>query len=123
MVEEKLDEQVEHMKRAFEETAAEMGARVAVDIDVMYPAFKYGPDEQVVKVAVKAAEKIGRKGRLIKSGGGSDANIFNGFGIPTLVLGVGYEEIHTTKEKMPIAELNKLTEMVLAIIEIVNEMQ
>ena len=49
--------------------------------------------------------------------GGSDANVIAGNGIPTVNLAVGYEDIHTKNEKMPIEELVKTAEMVLAIIE------
>ncbi len=48
-------------------------------------------------------------------------NVIAGFDIPTVNLAVGYEEIHTTKERIPVKELNKLAEMVLAIIESVNQ--
>lgn len=118
---EKLNIQFDKMKYAFTEAAREMGATADVEIKVMYPSFKYGPDDVVVKIASKAAEKIGRNSKLIKSGGGSDANVIAGMGIPTVVLGVGYEEIHTTKERMPIAELNKLAELVVAIVDTVNK--
>ena len=39
-----------------------------------------------------------------------------GFGIPTVNLSVGYEEIHTTNERMPIEELEKLADLLEAII-------
>lgn len=118
---EKLNEQIDKMKHAFSEAASEMGAHADVDVKVMYPSFKFGPDDLVVNIAAKAAEKIGRKSNLIKSGGGSDANVIAGMGIPTVVLGVGYEEIHTTNERMPVKELYKLAEMAVAIVEIVNK--
>ncbi len=112
---------IEAMKKAFEDTASEMGAKAEVDVKVMYPSFKFGPEDEVVQIAQKACQKIGRTPKLIKSGGGSDGNVIAGLGIPTVVLGVGYEEIHTTKERIPVKELNKLAEMVLAIIESVNQ--
>lgn len=113
----KLEKQLKLMKDIFENTALEMGGKAEVQIDISYPAFHFTEEEMVVQIAQKAAQKIGRESKLIKSGGGSDANIISGFGIPTVVLGVGYEEIHTVNERMPIQELVKLTEMVLAIIE------
>src|SRR5690606_20342141 len=116
---EKLDEQVAKMKSAFEETAEKMGGKAVVEVEVMYPSFHYGENDEVVQVALSAAEKIGRKGSIIKSGGGSDANIINGYGIPTVVLGVGYEEIHTVNERMPISELEALAKWVLSIVETV----
>ena len=121
LVQDKLDAQLNKMKKAFEEAAAEMGAKAEVETNVMYPAFKFGPEDLVVQIASEAANKIGREAKLIKSGGGSDGNIISGSGIPTVVLGVGYEEIHTTNEKMPIKELNKLAEMVVAIVQTVNK--
>ncbi|QFK72101.1 M20/M25/M40 family metallo-hydrolase [Pradoshia sp. D12] len=117
LIPEKMEAQVAKMKDAFESTAAEMGGSAEVEVTVMYPGFKYDHGDHVVEVAKKAAVKIGREPKLQHSGGGSDANVIAGHGIPTVNLAVGYEDIHTTSEKMPIAELNKLGEMVLAIIE------
>ncbi|WP_042355123.1 M20/M25/M40 family metallo-hydrolase [Bacillus rubiinfantis] len=122
LVQEKMEAQVGRMKEAFETVAADMGGKAEVQVEVMYPGFKFGEGDQVVEIAKKAAAKIGRGCELQQSGGGSDANIFNGFNIPTVVLAVGYEEIHTTNERMPLSELYKLAEMTLAVIdEVVNQ--
>ncbi|KYD25141.1 MULTISPECIES: tripeptidase T [Geobacillus] len=117
LVPEKMEAQVAKMKEAFETVAAEMGGRAEVEVDVMYPGFKFSDGDHVVEVAKRAAANIGRPCELQRSGGGSDANVIAGFGIPTVNLAVGYEEIHTTNERMPIEELVKLTEMVVAIIK------
>ncbi|WP_243386405.1 tripeptidase T [Bacillus kexueae] len=113
----KMEEQVSMMKEAFESAAKEMGGRAEVEIEVMYPGFKFQDGDEVVEVAKNAAKRIGRTTELLKSGGGSDANVIAGHGIPTVNLAVGYEEIHTTNERMPIEELVKTTEMVVAIIQ------
>lgn len=117
LVPEKMEAQVQKMKAAFEAAAADMGGRAEVEIEVMYPGFKYQDGDQVVEIAKKAAAKIGRPSELQTSGGGSDANVIAGHGIPTVNLAVGYEQIHTKNEKMPIEELVKTAEMVVAIIE------
>lgn len=117
LVSEKMEKQVAKMKAALEETAQEFGGRAEIRVDVMYPAYKYGEGDEVVQVAQRAVSRIGREPKLLASGGGSDANNFNGMGIPTVNLAVGYEHIHTTKEQMPVEELLKTTELVLAIIE------
>ncbi|MFB4164629.1 M20/M25/M40 family metallo-hydrolase [Alteribacillus sp. JSM 102045] len=117
LIKEKMDKQVEKMKTAFEQTAQEMGAETEVEVTVMYPGYKLSEEDQVVSTAVKAGRKIGRTPKLLQSGGGSDANIISGYGIPTVNLAVGYEEIHTTNEKIKVEDLVKLTEMVTAIIE------
>ncbi|MED4715124.1 M20/M25/M40 family metallo-hydrolase [Bacillus badius] len=121
LVPEKMEVQVNKMKEAFEQTAAEMNGRAEVQVQVMYPGFKFGEGDHVVEVAKKAAERIGRPSQLLTSGGGSDANVIAGFGIPTVNLAVGYEEIHTKNERMPIEELIKLAEMATAIVAIAAE--
>ncbi|MCD7033246.1 M20/M25/M40 family metallo-hydrolase [Metabacillus sp. GX 13764] len=113
----KMEAQAAKMKDAFESAAEEMGARAAVEIQVMYPGFKFAEGDQVVEVAKRAAAKIGRESRLLASGGGSDGNVIAGNGVPTVILAVGYEEIHTTSERMPVEELVKTAEMVVAVIE------
>jgi len=117
LIPEKMEAQVKKMKEAFESAAQEMGGKADVDVQVMYPGFKFGEGDLVVELARKAAAKIGRSCELQHSGGGSDANVIAGFGIPTVNLAVGYEEIHTTNERMPIEELGKLGEMVIALIQ------
>lgn len=120
LVPEKMQTQVEHMKTAFEKAARQLGGSVDFQSEVMYPGFKFDERDIVVQIAQKAILSINRKPRLLRSGGGSDANIINGFGIPTVNLAVGYEEIHTTNEKMPINELIKTAELVVAIIQTVT---
>ncbi len=124
LVEEKLHAQVEAMKQAFEQTAEEFGARVEFHSEVIYPGFKFDETAPVVKLASQALQKIGREVKLLRSGGGSDANIFNGHGVPMVNLAIGYELIHTTEEQMPVEELVKTTELVIALVgEAANKQQ
>lgn len=113
----KLEIQVQKMKDAFEEAATEMGGKVEVESTIMYPGYKQADGDHVVEVAKRAAKRIGRDSTLKTSGGGSDANIIAGFGIPTVNLVVGYENIHTTSERMPVKDLIKVTEFIVSIIE------
>ncbi|MGV3488992.1 MAG: M20/M25/M40 family metallo-hydrolase [Tuberibacillus sp.] len=121
LVKEKLDAQVEKMKKAFEDTAHELGGKAEVRVEIMYPNFKFNESDPVVEVAKRAAQAIGRTPRILKSGGGSDANVINGLGIPTVNLAVGYEDIHTTNEKMPVEELCKTVEMILAVVHVASK--
>ncbi|SDD44943.1 tripeptide aminopeptidase [Terribacillus halophilus] len=117
----KMEAQVQKMKQAFEQTAESMGARAEVEIKVEYPGYKQQAGDRVVEVARAAAKTIGRDSNLTSSGGGSDANVIAGFGIPTVNLSVGYEEIHTTNERIPVGELVKTAQLVAAIIhEVAN---
>lgn len=117
LVPEKMKKQVAKMKQAFEDAANEMGGKAKVEINVMYPGFSFNDGDQVVEMAKRAASSLGLTSKLLTSGGGSDANVIAGFGIPTVNLAVGYEEIHTTNERMPVAELVKLSQLVVAIVQ------
>src|SRR5690625_2372410 len=113
---EKMEAQVQHMKSVFEKTAHALGGRSNVKVELMYPHIRQQAEDEVVQMARNAAQTIGVTSNLLESGGGSDANVFAGAGIPTVNLAVGYEEIHTTNERMPIHESVRITEMVIAII-------
>ncbi|MBT2598391.1 MULTISPECIES: M20/M25/M40 family metallo-hydrolase [Oceanobacillus] len=117
LVPEKMESQVKKMKKAFEETAKTYGGSAEVTTVVAYPGFNHKEGEQVVEVARKAAKAIGRESKLEKSGGGSDANIIAGFGIPTVNLAVGYEQIHTTDEHIKVEDLVKVTELITEIVK------
>lgn len=114
---EKLDAQVSHMRETFENTAQSLGGRAEVDVKLMYPGFSVTEEDRVVQIAMAAVQNIGRKAQLGISGGGSDANVIAGFGIPTVNLSVGYEEIHTTNERMPIEELEKLADLLVEVVK------
>lgn len=117
LVPEKMEAQVEKMKYAFESTAKELGGSVDITVEVKYPGYKYESSDKVVEIARKAAKRIGRESKTVASGGGSDANIFSGLGIPTVNLAIGYEHIHTTNERIPVEELIKAAELITSIIQ------
>ncbi len=114
---EKLTEIVNDMKIMFEKTASDYGGQAEVSIKEMYPGFVHQKNDQLVEIALHAADKLGLPTDILKSGGGSDANIFNGYGIPTANLSVGYEYIHTTNERIHVDHLINLSELVVQIIE------
>ncbi len=116
IVQHKLDAQVENMRKAVSSAADECGARGEVESEVIYPAYQFTDGDEVVELAKKAITAIGKTPRLFHSGGGSDANVFNGHGIPTVNLAVGYEEIHTVNERIKADDMVKLTELVVELI-------
>ncbi|WP_409178570.1 M20/M25/M40 family metallo-hydrolase [Brevibacillus fortis] len=121
LVMDKLEAQVKKMTTAFEEVAAEMGATCENDVIFMYHGYKFNEETPVVQKAIAAVKRVERNPELVASGGGSDGNVFNGYNVPSVNFAIGYEEIHTKNERMPIAELNKAAELVLAVIAEVQE--
>jgi tripeptide aminopeptidase len=117
IVNEKLAMQVESMQAACTAAAEEMGARMEFASEIIYPAYMHADDSPVVKLAIDVLSEMGLTPHTFHSGGGSDANIFNGMGVPTANLAVGYQHIHTTKEQMPVSELVKTAQVVVALIQ------
>jgi tripeptide aminopeptidase len=74
--------------------------KVTIDGHLDYEAFRLADDEPCVVAAREAVRAIGRVPRLDVSNGGLDANWMAANGIPTVTLGCGQMEIHTTKEQL-----------------------
>jgi len=74
--------------------------RVTIEGRLDYEAFRLADDEPCVVAAMEAVRGIGLEPRLDVSNGGLDANWMAANGIPTVTLGCGQMEIHTTHEKL-----------------------
>lgn len=114
---EKLAAQTEHMRQVFEETIKAAGGRAEVKISKEYDAYVLPETAPVVNLARQAAETIGLKPVIKATGGGSDANYFNSYGVPTAVLGTGMSKVHTTDEFIKEEDLYNIGEFALAIIQ------
>jgi tripeptide aminopeptidase len=114
--EEKLEKQTEHMIEAVKDAAEKYGAQVEYRVDSSYPAFKFDENSPIVRYAVRAVEKIGLKPQAAPSGGGSDANILNGKGIPCINMGSGFFNPHSPEECITIENLVNLSKLVKALL-------
>lgn len=112
----KLKRQTEHMKRKLLETCRKYGARLKLKVGQVYRAFEVSQKEEVLQRALSAYKKSGIKPKVVSSGGGSDANIFNKRGIPTVILGVGADRVHTPQERILVEDMVKGTRLLLNIV-------
>lgn len=113
----KLHKTTDQMKQAFTQAIKTYGGDVKVDVQEMYPGYLIESDSKPVKVVQAVTEELNLPFAQVESGGGSDANIFNGFGIPTANLAVGYEYIHTTKERIHVDQLTQLAHLIVHIVQ------
>ena len=117
LVEEKLVKATEAIVNAFVETAGTENARVEMEVNRLYSAYHIAENHKLLQLVKKAGAAIDLPIQLQPTGGGSDANIFNEKGIPTVNLAVGNEEVHTVNEYLQIPELVKTTALVVKIVE------
>ncbi len=96
--ESKLEQQRRTMVAAFREAAARHDAELSEEIELTYRRFEIDMHEPVMQYAWRAAERLGFEPTAERGGGGSDANIFNANGIPSLIIATGPAEVHTLQE-------------------------
>lgn len=101
----KLDAQTAHMKETFERECAAVGATARVEVIEEYRTYTLEDNSPVLRIASDAARACGLDPSLRSSGGGSDANVFNGYGVPSTVLGCGMEKVHTHDEFVRISDM------------------
>lgn len=94
----KLDKLTSQICKAFEDGAKENNVTVDVVVAKAYGPYVLDEKSHVVAAAVDAAKKLGLDVEITGTGGGSDANNYNNYGVPCSVLGVGMQKVHTTEE-------------------------
>jgi len=112
----KLKKQVEQWRKIVEDTAAKYGAGFNYIHERAYDSFKIDSKSLVLQVVADALKAIGLKMELKHRGGGSDTNIFNARGIPSVNLAVGMEKDHTKEEYLMVRDLVNAARLVLALI-------
>lgn len=112
----KLNHITELLKNTFIQEVEKYGARAEVTVKFIYPEISLDNEERVVKKALEAVQKAGLKAVLESTGGGSDASIINGAGIPCVNLGIGMSNVHSCQEYIRVSDLISDVKIVLALI-------
>ncbi|MEW6327857.1 MAG: M20/M25/M40 family metallo-hydrolase [Thermodesulfobacteriota bacterium] len=87
-----------------------------MEIVTEYPLMAVGDSHPVVILAQEAGKNLERRLTPKKSGGGSDANIFNAHGIATVILGTGMQSVHTTNEYIHLEDMAQTVQLIMEII-------
>ncbi|WP_196607067.1 M20/M25/M40 family metallo-hydrolase [Pectinatus frisingensis] len=101
----------------FEQGGIETGTQVEVKVKKSYDPYEIAEDSAVVQLAAQAARKMDLTVSIEESGGGSDANFFNSYGIPCAVLGVGMANGHTVDEFIKEEDLYNAARLTLQIVK------
>lgn len=114
--EERLADVAAEMIDALHQAAAETGVDVEVAMVDEFRAFRLPADAPVVGLATRAVTAAGLQPSLQIAGGGSDANILNGLGIPTVNLATGMMRVHSPEEYIELDDLERLCRVVLQVV-------
>ncbi len=121
---EKLKKYTEMIRQIFEETVKNhpqqqphLGVPSSqLEIVNDYPAMNLKKNDLVIQKVLAASEIAGIPQNMVIGGGGSDANIFNGFGLPTAILACGMNKVHTLQEYADLNDLETITRLLYAIV-------
>lgn len=100
-----LEDEVQKTIAAFNAAGDAAGAAITVRRELNFETFDVPESHPVVANALRAAAAAGIEPQFRKSGGGMDANVFNGRGLPCIGLGFGAEQMHSPEEHIPVAQL------------------
>ncbi len=72
--------------------------RVTFSTGPCYESFAIADDAPVVRLCMEAARRCGIDMETVSNDGGMDANWYNARGVPTVTLGLGMRQVHTSRE-------------------------
>ena len=121
----KLDAYIQNIKDTFQEEVDNwtdpenvIEGQPSLDFRVVeeYPVMKLDKESAVIKRAEEAAAKLDAGLDFVVAGGGSDANIFNSFGIQCAILSTGMDKVHSTQETIKLSDIALTADLVMAIL-------
>src|SRR4051812_26409681 len=115
--EKKLADLVQEMLDACTFAATLTGCEVEAKVEQGFKGYRFRKDDEPVRLARAALERVGIEAVYSLSGGGADANIFNMRGLQCLNLANGMAEIHTPQEHIAAADLDSMVDFTLALLE------
>ena len=110
---------VDAYRSAFESAATEVRSskgrtgKVTFQSALQYESFCLPADSAVVKLALSAVAAIGLTPQTRIGNGGLDANWMALHGLPTVTLGCGQQDIHTTNETLHVPSFRRACETAL----------
>lgn len=121
----KLGRQTEAMVACFQQAARDAAKEIddemvvpEVRVEVLsdYPLMHVPRQAGILTLIETAAGRLGRTVEVKAAGGGSDANIFNGHGIETVILGTGMTDVHTVNESVRVDDMVQVAQLLVEII-------
>jgi tripeptide aminopeptidase len=121
----KLKEHMQNIQEVFQDEVDNwrdpesiVDGKPSLDFKVIedYPVMKLDKNSTVIKRVAEAATTLDAELDYVVAGGGSDANIFNSFGIQCAILSTGMDKVHSTRETIKLSDMALTAELVMAIL-------
>jgi len=112
----RVEQHVGRIAQVFLGTARARGGSVVWTASKSYEGYEFDEGHPLVQRVRRQVEAMGLPFLFRRSGGGSDANVFNARGLPTLVLGYGPRNIHTLEEAIAVDDVKKISDLLVRLI-------
>jgi tripeptide aminopeptidase len=119
--ERKLGEVVQEMLDTITFAAGVAECEVETQLEKTYTGYRFRRDDIPVPLAAEALRRCGVEPRFGLTGGGADANVFNERGLPCLNMANGMAEIHTADEHIAVADLERMVDVTLALVDVARD--
>ena len=121
-----IDEVTNKMKIAFDKAAIDFKTNtftptIDFHVETEYENFLLQENEDVVKIAEYASQKLDLPFDKEVGGGGSDANIFNANGLRIAIAGTGMDGYHTVNESISLQDLRNGANWIIEVIKTYSE--
>lgn len=103
------------MEQSLRSAAEDAGGSLDITWSLKYEGFDFPNDNPLVGLVTDACRDAGLAPSTYQTGGGSDANILAGKGVPVLALACGMQGVHSTSEQLAVADLQAVTELCVAV--------
>jgi len=117
----KLADLVREMLEAATFAASLEDCQVETEVHKSYNGYRFKRDDDAVRIASSALERSGFKPSYTLSGGAADANVFNERGLACVNLANGMAEIHTPDEHIAVADLERMVDVTIALVDVARE--
>jgi tripeptide aminopeptidase len=117
----KLADLVREMLESITFAASLEDCQVETEVHKSYNGYRFKRDDDVVRIASSALERAGVEPTFALSGGGADANVFNERGLACVNLANGMLDIHTPDERIAVADLERMIDVTLALVDVARE--
>ncbi len=121
----RLDQLTREVEESFGQTIADWQdptgtARGTPSVDFKaeldFPLMRLDREAAVIVEIERVARAIDMELNFEVAGGGSDANIFNGYGLETAIIATGMTHVHSTREQVSLQDMTDLTRLILALL-------
>ena len=108
---------VQEMLDACAFAASVSDCTLEAEVREQYRGYRLRESDAVIRLADEALRAVGIEPTTALCGGGADANVFNGLGIPCAVLANGMAAIHSPDEHIAVADIETMVDVTLALVE------